>query len=277
MSEPLFRLLKKGRRFLWDEDQQKSFEMLKVASISASTLVRPDFSLPFTSQTDATSTESGAILTQLIEGAQRVIAYASRTMAASERHFTVTGQECLAVILAVRKFRPYLQGYSFLLVTDHNSLRWLCKLKDTTGRLGRWATDLLGNHVTIKYRKGALHHVSDARSRMFETDTEAVSTIAEKNKFWYLRRIKNVQEMPSHFLDLKVEGGDLYFHRPNTFFDSILNDLEAWKIVLPSKCRCEVLKESHDATSSGHIGVEKINAHLSLTFHPPDLILSRRN
>lgn len=84
--------------------------MLKVTMTSAPTLAQPGFSLPFTLQTDASSTELGAVLTQFIDGAKRVIAYASRTMATPEKNFKVTEQECQAVIWAVRKFRPYLEG-----------------------------------------------------------------------------------------------------------------------------------------------------------------------
>lgn len=91
-----------------------------------------------------------------------------------------------------------LRGYHFEVVTDHSSLRWLSNLKDPTGRLGMWATELLGNQVPIKRRKGASHHVPDALSRMYETETKVVSAVTEKDDPWYLRRIKNVQEMPAH-------------------------------------------------------------------------------
>lgn len=114
---------------------------------------------------------------QNIDGAERLIAYANRTVAPSEKNFTVTEQECLAVIWATRKFRPYLDGNPFEVITDHSSFRWLHNLKGPTSRLGRWATELFGNQVTIKHRKGALHHFPDALSRMYEPDTEVVSSI----------------------------------------------------------------------------------------------------
>lgn len=146
-------------------------------------------------------------MTQFTNGADRVIAYASRAMAAPERNFTVTEQECLAVIWAVQKFRPCLEGYPFEAITVQSSLHWLDILKDPTVRLRRWATELLRNQITIKHRKGALHHVPDARCRMYETEVEVVNSITEADAPWYLRWIKNVQEMPSHFPDWKVEGG----------------------------------------------------------------------
>lgn len=164
-----------------------------------------------------------SVLTQFIDGAERVIAYASRTMGIPERNFTVTEQECLSVLWAVRKFRPYTERYPFEIITDHSSLRWLCNLKHPTDRLGSWATELLGNQVTTMHRNGVLHHVPDALSRIYET--EAASAITETDDPRYLRRIKNVHEMTAHFPKWKVEGGYLYCHRPDKFSDSIFPEL----------------------------------------------------
>ena len=101
-----------------------------------------DFSLPFTLQTDASSVGLGAVLTQNVDSNERVIAYASRSLTAAQQRYTVTEQECLAVIWAIRKFRCYLEGYAFTVITDHSSLRGLHNLKKPTIRLARWALEL---------------------------------------------------------------------------------------------------------------------------------------
>ena len=105
-AEPLYRLLKKNRRYTWENEQEQAFQELKNALITARTLSRPDFSLPFVLQTDASSTGLGAVLTQVQNGEEHVIAFASRSMQGAEKNYTVTEQECLAVIWAVEKFRP---------------------------------------------------------------------------------------------------------------------------------------------------------------------------
>lgn len=123
------------------------------------------------------------------------------------------------------------------MITDYSSLRLLSNLKDPTGNLERWAMELLGNQVTIKQRKSAFHHVSDALSRMYASDTEAVSSIDETHDPWYLRRVKNIREIPMQFPAWKIEEEKLYFHRPNTFVDPLLPDIDAWKVVLPTGLR----------------------------------------
>ena len=95
------------------------------------------------------------------------------------------------------------------MITDHSSLRWLYHLKDPTGRLGRWALKLLQYDFEIQHRKGALHHVPDALSRMYEPDPEMVNNIGETEDLWYIRRTKLVQEMPYQFPDWKMEDGRL--------------------------------------------------------------------
>jgi len=137
---------------------------------SAPTLSCPDFAIPFVLQTDANSVGLGAVLTQAKEDGEHVIAFASRSMSAPEKKYSVTEQKCLAVVWAIQKFRSYLEDYKFTVVTDHSSLRWLHHLKNLTGRLARWAFELLEYDYEIVHRKGALHHVP-ALSQMFESDT----------------------------------------------------------------------------------------------------------
>ena len=79
--------------------------------------------------------------------------------------------ECLAVLWSIERLRVYVEGYSFTVITDHAALRWLKNLKDPTGRLARWALRMQQWDFTIIHRKGTLHSVPDALSRMYEEET----------------------------------------------------------------------------------------------------------
>lgn len=183
--------------------QAAAFEQVRGCLAAAPTLSCPDFSEPFTFQTDASSTGLGAVLSQLIKGEERVIAFASRALSDAERRYSITEQECLAVVWAIKKFRPYLEGYQFMVVTDHSSLRWLHNLQNPTGRLARWALELLEYDYEVVYRKGALHHAPDAFSRIYEGETSAELVAVAMSEIdpniidrWYVNRYKQVSSDP---------------------------------------------------------------------------------
>ena len=119
-------------------------------------------------QCDASDDALGAVLTQEFADGEHPIGYISRVLTASGRNYITTEEECLAVKWSIPKFRPYLEGYHFTVITNHSTLRWLHNLKEPSGRLMRWVLKLQQWDFEILHRKGANHHVPDALSREFE-------------------------------------------------------------------------------------------------------------
>ena len=112
--------------FKWSTQCEQAFIDLKQHLTSAPILALPDFSENFVLDTDASDVGIGAVLSQKhADGAERVIAYASRVLSKPERRSCVTRKELLAAISFVKHFHPYLLGKPFTLRTDHNSLTWL--------------------------------------------------------------------------------------------------------------------------------------------------------
>ena len=129
----------------WDEKCQDAFEALKEALTSAPALKLPDFTKPFTVDafelvTDASDYAIGAILTQ--DG--QPVAYESRKLSDAERNYTTTERELLAVMHALKKWRCYLEGPRFKIVTDHNPLVHLQTQSQLSRRLARWSEYLQG-------------------------------------------------------------------------------------------------------------------------------------
>ena len=121
--EPLNRLLKKNKKWEWGIEQTEAFEKMKEYLTSAPMLTCSDFSQPYQLETDASDTGLRAVLTQTINETSHVITYASRNLNSAETRYSISEKECLAVVWAIRKFRPYLEGYSFKVITDHMALK----------------------------------------------------------------------------------------------------------------------------------------------------------
>ena len=136
---PLLNLIKKTQPWQWSAEQQEAFERLKLALTKAPVLATPDFTREFAILCDASNEAIGAVLTQEFEDEEHPIMYVHRVVTSAEKNYSTTEKECLALVWAIKKLRPYLEGYRFTTITDHSALRWLKNLREPTGRLARWA------------------------------------------------------------------------------------------------------------------------------------------
>ena len=121
IAKPLFRLTEKHVPFIWKEDEQTAFETMKDILITAPVMAYPSPTATFILDTDASNVGIGAVLSQVIDGDEKVIAYGSRTLTKAERQYCVTRRELLAVVFFTKYFKHYLTGRKFLLRTDHAS------------------------------------------------------------------------------------------------------------------------------------------------------------
>jgi hypothetical protein len=166
IAEPLYKLLKKNVRWEWKQPQQQAFDQLKSILTSSPILSLPDFTKEFYLHTDASATGLGAVLTQVIDGVERVISYASKTLNETQRRYSITEREALAIVWATRLFRPYLLGRHFIIYTDHRPLKGQMKHKDITSRLMRMVLALQDYEFDIAYRPGSQHGNADSLSRL---------------------------------------------------------------------------------------------------------------
>jgi len=119
----------------------------------------------FILDTDASNCHIGAVLSQMQDGEEKVLSYASKVLSPSERNNCVTRRELLAVVFFVRHFRHYLLGRTFTVRTDHGALRWLFDFKDPEGQVARWLEQLSAYTFNIEHRAGVKHGNSDGMSR----------------------------------------------------------------------------------------------------------------
>ena len=166
LARPLHKLTEAGRPFHWSEECERAFEDLKARLVSSPILAYPSAVDQFILDTDASDFGIGAVLSQQQDGAERVVAYASRSLTKAERNYCVTRKEMLAVVHFVRYFRPYLYGRRFKLRTDHGALKWLFGFRDPVGQVARWLQLLAEFDFEIEHRPGRCHTNADAMSRI---------------------------------------------------------------------------------------------------------------
>lgn len=232
-------------------------------------MATPNYNEPFIIQTDASDVGIGGVLLQGSGEDERAVAYFSQKLSSTQRKYQTTERECLAVIVGIEKFRPYIEGAHFTVITDHASLQWLQNLKDPSGRLGRWALRLQPYDFSLIHRPGRQMVVADALSRAVELIDEA--DFGKTSDRWYLGLIKRVKEEPEKLSQYRVEG-DLLFkycsYRPHQI------DQPTWRLVVPTEKRTDVLRACHDDPLSAHGGRHKTIDRVSRQYYWPKMYAS---
>ena len=124
VAKPLYRLTSKGVKFTWEEGHENAFLLIKTRLLQAPILAFPSFRNPFVIDEDASETALGAVLSQIIDGKERLIAFESRVLSKTEVSYATTKREALGIVQAMQWFRPYIYGSQCIVRTDHASLQW---------------------------------------------------------------------------------------------------------------------------------------------------------
>ena len=130
------------------------------------------------------------------DGEEKPIAFASRTLTASERNYSQIEKEALSIVFGVKKFHSYLYGRRFTLITDHQPLVTILGPKTgvpplAAARMQRWSLILAAYQYEIEYRNSAEHANADALSRLVPT---SVDDQEEEEEEVYL--ISYLEELP---------------------------------------------------------------------------------
>lgn len=171
MTKCLTELTKKQVPFVWTEDCERVYQELVRRISSDPILTLPDYSLPFEMNTDASNYGTGAVLYQRDLSSPptqqlRVIGYYSYTFNPTQQNYSTTEKEALAVLMAVRYFRSYIDGRKFSLYTDHQALTHLLNMSEPRGKLARWVNELQQYDFDVFHREGSHLTDADALSRL---------------------------------------------------------------------------------------------------------------
>ena len=275
IAQPLFKLLKKNVPWSWGLEQEEAKSKLIEMLTTAPVLAHYDEDLDVVVQTDASQEGLGAVLLQDGGDGPRPISYISRGLDDAEKKRHCNELECLALVWALKKLRPYLYGKRFKVETDSSAVKWLFSKKEV-GKFGRWILALQEYDFEVCHIRGATNSAADGLSRnplVISSDgfseTEIMCSFVSKVKlptglgsselrfqqrmdpqlssFFVLRKL-NQQKFSKHF---SVQNGVLY--KKSKF---------GFAMCVPNTLRNTVLYFCHDVPAAGHMGVEKTLARV---------------
>jgi hypothetical protein len=96
----------------------------------------------------------------------RPLAYLSQGLKGKNLFLSTYEKELLALVMAVRKWRHYLLGQTFVVRTDQQALKYLLKQRIGTLAQQKWVSKLLGYDFRVEYKRGRENKAADALSRV---------------------------------------------------------------------------------------------------------------
>ena len=296
VATPLHDLVNQAPSWRWTAECQAAFERLKVSLATPPVLAYPRMDVPFEIHTDASNVAIGVVLAQVVDGVEHPVAYWSRRLSATEKNWSATDRECLAVVEAVRTYKHLLGMRRFKVITDHSALHWLMDLRDATGRLARWQLELQHLHFDVSHRPGRRHANADALSRLVAAPTEPHQVvllapvreemattndrIGDMSRFGDIGRLQRqdptLAAMFSYLeagtaptdlsgQDLRrflVEAELFTVQDGKLWYTASLTERNHPRLVIPTVLRATVLRDFHDDRMAGHLGLSKTYARL---------------
>ena len=269
--EPLIRLTRKNEKFVWGVEQQRAFDELKNSLVSPLVLKSPDMSLPFELHCDASTIGIGCALVQVKEEVEHPIGFFSRLLTPTQRNYSTTELELLAVLRGVHHFNHFIiNGRTTKIVTDHSSLLWLCRLSNPNGRLTRWKAYLLQFDLEIVHRSGRLNVVPDCLSRSPVSinllELNLLNSFKTTRDQWYLKLRDKILQDPNNYKQFFVSDGLIVKTiRHNKTLETINTYL------VPTDCRKNVLGHIHESIGITHPGQSKTFHLVTLQFFWPKM------
>ena len=191
----------------------------------------------------------------------------SRALGITKQTWSIYAKEMLAIVEAIRMWRPYLLGRKFYIKTDQRSLKFFLDQRVATPEQQKWVAKLLGYDYEIIFRPGRENSAADALSRRQESPLLAALHFSEVD-IW--KQIREASKSDSYVQLLGKKAGDPP-HGNLTWRDGLL--LYKGKVVVPAdhSLRAKLLYEVHDSKVGGHSGILRTYRRLQQQFYWPKM------
>ena len=159
----IYDLTRKGRHFIWEEEQQAVFEEIKCRLQKPPVLNMPDRRGRFLLYSDTSKHATGSALYQVQDGKPKLIAYASKRMPEAAKNYSITELEMCGLAINIASFSHLLERVDFDTIIDHLAIMHIMKSKmePATNRIKRLLELLSSYSFNLYYIKGKDMVLSD--------------------------------------------------------------------------------------------------------------------
>ena len=174
MLKPIHELTKKGRPFVWGDEQQKAFDEITSRLLKPPILSMPDKRGRFLLYSDTGKFSTGSALYQVQDGKPKLIAYASKRMSEAARNYSIRELEICGLATNIASFAHLLKRVDFDTVVDHLAIMHIMKgkMEPAANRIKMLLEILSSYSFNLYYIKGKDMILRDFLSRQIEDDSD---------------------------------------------------------------------------------------------------------
>ncbi|GBL99245.1 Transposon Ty3-G Gag-Pol polyprotein [Araneus ventricosus] len=261
IAKPLSDLIRSDNPFVFEQPQMEAFEKLKKLLTESPVLSIFQQGKTTELHTDASQQGYGAVLLQEAEdGKLHPVQYMSKKTTPAEEKYSSYELEVLAVVNALMKFRTYLMGNHFKIITDCSAFQRTMDKKDLVTRIARWALLLEEFDYEIVHRSGQRMQHVDALSRY------PVAIITSDTLTARLKRAQQEDEYTQSLRSTIGSNNDSDFFDKNEILYKYVDGREL--IVVPRDMQTEIIKLAHE---KGHFSAAKTEGVVKQEFFIPNL------
>lgn len=194
------------------------------------------------------------------------MAYMSKTLGEANRNRSIYEKEFLAVMMAIDKWRPYLQRGPFVIKTDHRSLCHLYDQQLHTDLQRKAMTKLVGLQFSFQYKKGVENGAADALSRQ-----GPLMAITECTPRWITEVIKSY-DLDPEATQLRAELATAAPHGRGFLLEGglIKRHGRVWVGISAGLCT-KLIAGLHSSAVGGHSGIHATYQRIKRSFEWPGL------
>ncbi len=161
-------LTQKDIEWTWGTREQQAFDNLRQRVTAEPVLKQPELDKPFELEVDASGFAVGTVLLQRgKDNKHHLIRYYSATLIEAERNYNIYDLELLAIVKALRNWRPFLAGSPHIITvhTDHANLQYWRQPHKISCHIAQEVVELAEYNVVLRHIPGKANGRADALSQ----------------------------------------------------------------------------------------------------------------